>query len=165
MNQPIKMYQRPPSESPLSRLKTPAKMRKKAKTGPRSGGDPSGAHLAHRPPEGAAQQPSSVHREGGNQVEEREDQVDQGQVLRHRRDGRAHEREGRARVEEARENQAHKRAGGSDPELGLSIPGVFLEQRDASKDEQGDRPGAQTLATGDDGVPQLVEQDGDEEQE
>src|SRR5512147_1768650 len=34
MNQPIRMYQRPPSESPLSRLKTPAKMRKKAKKVP-----------------------------------------------------------------------------------------------------------------------------------
>src|SRR5260370_20444243 len=34
MNQPIRMYQTPPSESPLSRLKTPAKMRKKAKKVP-----------------------------------------------------------------------------------------------------------------------------------
>ena len=164
MNQPIRMYQTPPSESPLSRLKTPAKMRRKAKKRPGSAGDPGGARLAHRPPEGAAQQPSSVHREGGNQVEEREDQVDQGQVLRHRRGRRAHERQGRARVEEARESQAHQGAGRRHPELGPPVPGVLLELGDASEDEQGDRPGAQAVAQGDDGVPQLVEDDRDEEE-
>ena len=34
MNQPMRMYHRPPSESPLSRLKTPVKMRRKAKKVP-----------------------------------------------------------------------------------------------------------------------------------
>jgi hypothetical protein len=164
MNQPIRMYQRPPSASPLSRLKTPAKMRKKAKKVPA----PLAmrvARFAHRPPEGAAQQPSSVHREGGNQVGDREDQVDQGQVLRHRRGRRADEGQGRAGVEEAGESQAHQGAGRSHPELGPSVLGVFLELGEASEDEQGDRPGPQALAKGDDGVPQLVEEDRDEEEE
>src|SRR4249919_3463796 len=34
MNQPIRMYQTPPSVSPLSKLNTPEKMRKKAKKVP-----------------------------------------------------------------------------------------------------------------------------------
>ena len=42
---------------------------------------------------------------------------------------------------------------------------LFHELCDASEDEQGDRPGAQAVATGDDGVPELVEKDRDEEQE
>ena len=165
MNQPIRMYQRPPSESPRSRLKTPAKMRRKAKRVPGAARDPRGARLAQAAPQGAAQQPPSVHREGGNQVEEREHQVDQGQVLRHRRGRGAQERQARERVEEAREGEARHGAGSGHPELGPPVLGILLELCDASEDEQRDRPRAQALATRDDGVPQLVEQDRDEEEQ
>ena len=97
-------------------------------------------------------------------MKSREDQVDQGQVPGHRRGRRAHERKVRARVEEARESQAHQRTGSRHPELGPPVPGVLLELRDASEDEQGDRPGAHAVAKGDHGVPQLVEDDRDEEE-
>ena len=159
------MYQSPESPSPRIRLKTPTKMSDDGEEVTRGACDPRGLRLAQPSPEGAAQQPAPVQGEGRNQVEEREDQVDQGKVRRHSGDRWPHEPQRGTEVEKACEGQAHRRSGGGGPDLGPAVPGVLFELCDASEDEQGDRPGPDSVAARDHSVPQLVKQDRDEEEQ
>ena len=129
-----------------------------------AGGDTGGlAEAARALPGDGAQDASAVEGEAGEDVEHGEDDVDEGEVLQHRSQGRgaAAGEPGEAEDDEG-EGEAGGGSGGGDEELLAGGTGLAREVGDAAEDEQRDAGHGQPATDGDHRMGELVQEHGHE---
>ena len=122
--------------------------------------------------------PAAVHREGRQQVEDQQQQVDRGEPGDHRQDpvgaGAGLDQRRLAEVvpaagqdaadrQHGEDREGHRRAGEGDPRFHPRAVGFAVHPRHAAEDPELDRADPDPVAAGGDGVAELVQEDRAEE--
>ena len=157
--------QMPPSQLP-PRISNEAEGDQQEREHVADGGGPARrlSPVAGDRPDDRAKHAPAVEREAGQQVEEREREVDGREIREQRGRDSPARRQAREDEEHAGQDQARQWPDEGDPELISRRRGLLLDAADASKDEEGDAPDRQATTLGDDRVAELVDEHGEEQQ-